>query len=306
MRFETATDRLIEAFKSQRPLRAGSLIITVYGDAIAPRGGVAWLGSLIRVLEPFGLNGRLVRTSVFRLAKDGWLVSEQIGRRSYYGLTEEGKGRFEHATRRIYGEPLRQWDGTWTLAVLPSADSGQRDGLRKELGWLGFGVLAPGLMAHPAPDLDAVDAVFRTLKTDSTLLLRGEVVPGATGENLKNRIQEFWDLAQLEERFDRFLKLFRPVFRATTAARQLDPERCLAVRTLLIHEYRKILLRDPHLPAPLLSDKWPGNAAYQLCRNLYRLTHASAEDCLTTVLETADGPLPVPEAYFYSRFGGLH
>ena len=73
MRLETAAARLVDQFQAQRPLRSGSLIITVYGDAIAPRGGTTWLGSLIALLEPFGLNPRLVRTSVFRLAKDVWL-----------------------------------------------------------------------------------------------------------------------------------------------------------------------------------------------------------------------------------------
>ena len=85
--------RLINDFRSRRPLRAGSLLTSVFGDAIAPRGGAVWLGSLINVLEPFGINQRLVRTSVFRLAKEGWLRSEQIGRRSYYSLTPDGRGR---------------------------------------------------------------------------------------------------------------------------------------------------------------------------------------------------------------------
>ncbi|MDN5872183.1 MAG: phenylacetic acid degradation operon negative regulatory protein PaaX, partial [Nitrococcus sp.] len=61
-------EQLSEEFRACRPVRAGSLIITVYGDAIAPRGGTVWLGSLIALLTPLGLNQRLVRTSVFRLS----------------------------------------------------------------------------------------------------------------------------------------------------------------------------------------------------------------------------------------------
>ena len=38
-------------------------------DAILPRGGRVWLGSLIRLLEPLELNERLVRTSVFVWSK---------------------------------------------------------------------------------------------------------------------------------------------------------------------------------------------------------------------------------------------
>ncbi len=64
---------LLRHFRAQRPLRGGSLLITLFGDAIAPRGGAVTLGSLIRLAQPFGLTERLVRTSVARLAREaGW------------------------------------------------------------------------------------------------------------------------------------------------------------------------------------------------------------------------------------------
>ena len=109
MSFSSEFAKLVGVFVRQRPIRAGSLIITVYGDAVAPRGGTVWLGSLIKVLGPFGLNQRLVRTSVHRLMRDDWLVSEQVGRRSDYSLTDTGRRRFEEATRRIYAPPLLKW-----------------------------------------------------------------------------------------------------------------------------------------------------------------------------------------------------
>jgi phenylacetic acid degradation operon negative regulatory protein len=50
-----------------RPPPARSLLVTVFGDSVAPHGGRAWLGSLIGLLAPFGISERLVRTSVYRL-----------------------------------------------------------------------------------------------------------------------------------------------------------------------------------------------------------------------------------------------
>src|SRR5882757_4595161 len=73
------------------PPRAKSLIVTVWGDALAPHGGAVWLAGLIRLMAPFGINERLVRTSVFRLAQDGWLAATTHGRTSRYRLTQEGK-----------------------------------------------------------------------------------------------------------------------------------------------------------------------------------------------------------------------
>ncbi len=138
MSLESACRRLIAEFQSRPTVRAGSLITTIFGDAIAPRGGVVWLGSLIEAMSELGISERLVRTSVFRLAKDGWLQSNQVGRRSYYSLTEEGRERFEQATHRIYAEPSSQWDGTWCLVLLSGLDVADKDIVRKEAAWLGF------------------------------------------------------------------------------------------------------------------------------------------------------------------------
>ena len=94
MKLETACRKLVAEFNARPTLRSGSLITTVFGDAIAPRGGSVWLGSLISLMADFGISERLVRTSAYRLACDGWLRSDKIGRRSYYSLSKEGRLRF--------------------------------------------------------------------------------------------------------------------------------------------------------------------------------------------------------------------
>ena len=83
-----------------------------------------------------------------------------------------------------------------------------------------------------------------------------------------------WDLAGSPADYRRFLRRFGSVierFRGRQAAH--DPAQSFVVRTLLIHAYRRVLLRDPQLPAALLPLDWPGAAAYALCRDFYRLTH---------------------------------
>ena len=111
-------NNLITRFQEQTPIRASSLIITLYGDAIEPHGGTVWLGSLINLLEPIGINERLIRTSIFRLTKEGWLTAEKVGRRSYYSLTGTGRRRFEKAFKRVYSPSQPAWDGAWTLVLL--------------------------------------------------------------------------------------------------------------------------------------------------------------------------------------------
>src|SRR5437870_1301149 len=120
-----ATQTLLRRFRSQRPIRGGSLLVTIFGDSIAPRGGLVTLGSLIDLAGPFGLTERLVRTSVARLAQDDWLVARRDGRRSEYRLTPRGGQRFAEATQRIYSKGPDSWDGQWTVLVL-AANGGKR------------------------------------------------------------------------------------------------------------------------------------------------------------------------------------
>ena len=291
--------RLLRQFRAQRPLRAGSLLITIFGDAIAPRGGAVTLGSLIRLAAPFGLTERLVRTSVARLARDGWLEGRRSGRRSEYHLTRHGAARFAEATRRIYGEAPRAWDGRWTLVVLPSAPGNPP--LRDALKWLGFGQLTPLLLAHPGASASEARQWLKDLgAARGTLLLQSSAGELACDRRLA---AQGWDLAQLARRYRRFLARFAPLEAA--AARGLPAATAFLVRTLLIHEYRKVHLQDPLLPPALLPRAWVGTRAYRLCRTLYAQLFAAAESHLSASAHRLQRPLPPADAAARARFGGL-
>ena len=77
------------------------------------------------------------------------------------------------------------------------------------------------------------------------------------------------------------------------------------LRTLLIHEYRRVLLKSTELPPDLLPDPWPGHAARALTATLYRRVHGAASVYCQTALENTSGPLPPPAPDFHLRFGGL-
>ena len=69
-------------------LRANSLLITIYGDAIAPCRQWVWLGSLITLVELLVCQPGWCAPSAFQLTADEWFVATRIGRRSYYGLSQ--------------------------------------------------------------------------------------------------------------------------------------------------------------------------------------------------------------------------
>lgn len=304
MSAESACRNLVSEFRSQPTLRSGSLITTVFGDAIAPRGGTVWLGSLIKVMADFGVSERLVRTSVFRLLKDGWLRSDQIGRRSYYSLTEQGRERFEQATHRIYGTPASHWHGEWCLLMLAALDTETKDIVRKECGWLGFGPISANVLAHPSPELAELDVTIRRLGVaDRLVVMSGKTIRSETA--MRELSRSCWNLDDIDARYQAFVRRFRPLIKALAGKTQLTEKSAFMVRTLLIQEYRKVLLRDPWLPVELLPASWHGAAAYQLCRNLYREVYALADAYLDNTMATADGPLPPPASSFMQRFGGL-
>ena len=108
-----------------------------------------------------------------------------------------------------------------------------------------------------------------------------------------------WHLAELAERYRRFVADFEPL---VTHAVKLDPQTSFVVRTLLIHEFRRIVLTDPDLPDSLLPKDWPGRAAAELTKSLYaKVAERSARYVQT--LENEAGVLPAPHVAFYRRFG---
>jgi len=294
---------LLGRFRRQRPLRSGSLLVTILGDSIAPRGGVVTLGSLIRLAAPFGLPERLVRTSVARLAQDGWLAARRSGRNSEYRLTEPGRRRFAAATRKIYGERPHSWDGRWTLLVLPSlpaASGNGRERLREELRWLGFGQVGAGVLAHPSLGF----AELRARLTESGIKPEGVLMraQGEREQDDRRLIQSGWDLAELDRAYERFVSAFSPLAGALQGGARPAPETAFVVRSLLIHEYRKIHLRDPLLPDALLPRGWIGTAAYELCGKLYRGVFRAAERHLSLQAHTLSGALPAASAEARGRF----
>jgi len=299
--------RWIETELRRHPPRAKSLVVTVWGDAIAPHGGAVWLGSLIRLLAPLGLNERLVRTSVYRLAQEGWIEARPTGRRSLYRLTASGRQRFEHAYRRIYAPPASVWDGTWEIVLAPAAalTSAERDRLRRELGWEGFGAIASSIFARPAHDHHAPEVadLLRAMRVEQrVVVLRASEAPKVGSRSLDDYVRDCWNLLRVASEYRALLARFRVIAEYFRGARSVDAEQAFVVRSLLIHAFRRVTLHDPGLPDRLAPPGWPARDAYVLCRDLYRLTRRGAEAYLVATLDTAEESVPPAARSLPRRF----
>jgi phenylacetic acid degradation operon negative regulatory protein len=129
---------------------------------------------------------------------------------------------------------------------------------------------------------------------------------GLAADDSPRRLVDFgWNLEELGLRYQRFVKRFERVRTALQDVRVPEPRACFIVRTLLIHEYRRLHLRDPLLPARLLRADWPGTRAAALCRDIYTRVFAASEAHLSAVAMHLEGPLPPPDAAVMQRFGGI-
>jgi phenylacetic acid degradation operon negative regulatory protein len=283
------------------PPRVPSLIITVFGDAIVPHGGAAWLATLIRLLAGFGVNERAVRTGVFRVARDGWLAAESSGRRSRYHVTPEGADRFARAFHRVYDSPFEPWNGEWEAVVAHGEGLGPatRRHLRDELHWAGFAAFAPHVYLRPARHDGLAARVVESLGLEravTSFVARESDATGLSG--LSARADTVYALSALAGDYRRLLARFAGVAEAFDRGARPAPAQAFALRTLLVHAYRRVRLRDPQLPRAVLPADWPGAAAYSLCRAIHRAAHPLAEAHLaTTAALDGEALPPIPPAF---------
>lgn len=303
---ETPLAAQIDAALARIAPRAKSLIVTVFGDSIAPHGGRLWMGSLIRVMAPLGVNERLVRTAVQRLTAEQWLHSVPVGRRSWYGLTDAGRQRIDSVYTRIYAMRPLPWDGAWriALALHPALTDAQRSALQREFGWLGFGGVAPGVYVHPGIADAVVQATLAELGlTGKVVQMTARCADLAGDESLRDLVLARQDMASVAALYEEFLAVFTPLRVALDRGAALDGEQAFRLRSGLVHLFRRALLRDPQFPAAMLPPDWPGIPAQALCRDLYRQVSARAEEWLMTILEVPDHErAPEADAAFRQRF----
>jgi phenylacetic acid degradation operon negative regulatory protein len=193
------------------------------------------------------------------------------------------------------------------MVVADGSTPGQRRKLQQELHWEGFGTFAPGVYARPAQPPSTVARIVDALDlADDIVIARAFDDESLGGQRLSSAVARAWNFTGVADDYRRFLARFGSViqrFRRDDDGH--DPAQSFIVRTLLIHEYRRVLLRDPQLPAALLPLDWRGSAAYALCRDFYRLTHRAAERHLLSMLRNERGKLPPASPDFHRRFGGL-
>jgi phenylacetic acid degradation operon negative regulatory protein len=210
------------------------------------------------------------------------------------------------ASRQIYAAAPPPWDQRWRLITVSGRlEASERERLRRALFWHGFGELGPECFVHPSADLDGV---FESLAAQS--LPRAALLPlvaanaglPASGKDI-DLVHRAWNLQHLDAAYQGFVQTYAPMARQWSAGATPGDDSAFLVRSLLVHDYRRLLLRDPQLPGVLLPARWAGHEARALCRELYSLLLAGSERHLDLHLSLADGQVPKASAWLGERFG---
>lgn len=313
-------------------MNARSALFDVYGDHLRSRGGSAPVAALVRLMAALGVAPPAVRTAISRMVRQGWLAPARVAGAPGYELTPRAVTRLDEAARRIYRQRDLAWDETWHV-VVPAhvAERTARDRLRSGLAFLGYGQLSHDtwVSPRPSPELAALlasEEVAADLFTarhfgDPTALVRRAWDLGAIAAAYERWLQDAELL--IAAATDRALTTDRasgpdgaqagatgppaPAAPAPPAPGAPQPvpvpvaepppagadQAAFAVRSRLVHEWRKFLFTDPALPRNLLPEHWAGDdAAGFFDTHATRLLPAAAR-FVDAALTTTDRPADV-------------
>ena len=239
---------------------ARSLLLTLLGEFVRPRGEPVWTSTLVTVLGRLGVEEKSARQALARTAAEGWLLSERSGRRVRWSLSAPGRRLLTEGAERIYGfnAALPDWNGEWLLLLVsvPEAQRALRHRLRTRLTWAGFGSPAPGMWLSPHPDREVeCDAVLRELGLRAAAMsFRARF--GAIGEQ-RALVAQAWDVDEISAHYESFIRDF--------SGPSPEPgDAVLLAQTRLVHEWRRFPFLDPRLPQELLPAGWSGARAAAL------------------------------------------
>ncbi|MEW6568302.1 MAG: PaaX family transcriptional regulator C-terminal domain-containing protein [Chloroflexota bacterium] len=274
-----------------------TIIFTLYGAYIEPRGGVIWAGSLIKALAAFGISEQAARKVLSRMRRKGWLQVRKHGRQSYYFLTEAGSTLTKAGGRRGLAPKAATWSGEWHLLTyrIPEAQRQLRDRLRQRLAWMGYASLSSSTWISPydrGQDLDRTLALLRVQGYVERFTARYQESRGN-----KELAARLWDLTGLNQRCRAFLTKYQAESEEhkgnLARGEELDLERCFVRRFELMLDYMDIGFADPNLPPELLPDDWAGREAEALFREYRDLLTEPANHFFDSVFK---GPPPQPTA----------
>ena len=235
-------------------MNARAALFDLYGDHIRLRGGEAPVAAVIQLLDALGVAPPAVRTAVSRMARQGWLTAVRTEAGPGYALTDRASRWLDEAAQRIDRISGDQpWDGRWSLLVLEhSNERARRERVQRAIEYLGYRQLRGDTWIAPKHAVE----VEPLLLGES---LEFDFFVASYAGSASQLLDRLWRLDDLANAYAHWHADAQALIAA--AGNDADDRRAFAVRSTLVHEWRKFLFSDPGLPRELLPEDWPGHTA---------------------------------------------
>ncbi len=267
-----ATSTIVEEWAAQPHISARSVLVTIIGDTLIPVASSVWMSQMLSLSEVFGFSERLVRTSMTRLVNDGWLTNERVGRQSRYHFTELALKESAQADGRIYGVDEANWTGEWTLLFLTNLDADSRQLILEDLRWNGFVRIGREVLASPSSTPADARALCALIAPDAS-----PAVAIATFTDVEQLVDDGFftvdsDGAEVANAYEQFIAQHSPI-----EPSKASPTEAYALRTMLVHDLRRIRLRWP--------DALEAEPAIELAADHYAKLSSAAAPLLSELLD---------------------
>ncbi|SDW77136.1 transcriptional regulator, PaaX family [Ruegeria halocynthiae] len=235
--FETAVTELADP----QDQRVWSIIVSLFGDMAQDPGAQISGSALTRIIEPMGIKPEAIRVALHRLRKDGWIDSNRIGRVSRHVLSEFGRTQSAAVTPRIYARGSTP-AGRWHLLI---AEDGKTQVLEDVMLNHDYTPISRGAALGPGSAPDQWDG-----------LLALDIAPRAAPAWLKDRLCP----QDLRTSCQALLDAVENATRTRPDGWSPTPLQSATLRTLLVHRWRRVVLRQPDLPEVFYPPDWVGPA----------------------------------------------
>ena len=269
-------------------MHARSALFDLYGDHLRARADRAPVAALVRLLSSLDIAAPAVRTAISRMVRQAWLEPVRLSAGPGYALTPRARQRLDDAASRIYRTRDAAWDGSWDLLVLETpAQRSTRDRVRSGLSFLGYAPLADStwINAFASPEVDQL------LRTEGVGCARMR----AQDDDPAERARRAWDLETLAGAYVTWRRFADSLLRDPGShlrgvSHASEDERAFAIRSVLVHEWRKFLFTDPGLPAELLPADWVGHEASRFFAQEAARLLPAASHFVDSCLDEVDSP----------------
>ena len=247
-REKTAFELALDILLSGTTPRVWSFIVSIFGDLARNPDDELSAHLINKMTTLIGIKPEATRVALHRLRKEEWITVRKSGRNSIYALTSKGLRQSQTASERIYGSDVQRGNH-WHLVLTEKARAkGPWDDPAN--GYLAL--TQNSFFAHGEAPKDCGDH----------FVISGDIsaVPNWVKDKLLNP-QRDKNLQILTQQFIALQDVIDP-------QNQLDPVQIATLRSLLVHCWRRAILRYPDVPDWFFPKDWAGTT----CRRAFDLT----------------------------------